>query len=326
MDDGEATVWRARIRSNLGGVRLRQGRFREAITACRQAIAEAESVGELSALGHACYALDVALVQSGRPDEATHSWRALEIYQELGDPEHEFAVLNNLGAVAYFEGRWDDAVALYRRARVASERAGLPVGVAASDSNIGEILSDQGHLDEAEADLLRARRVWSATGDTYAAYADMLLGRLAVRKGLYDEGLPILEQAAVELRQFGLDYYAGFSQALIAEAEAFRGDPFRAMEVASRELQANDQLRPLLTRVAGIALARLGQEAAAMRELTHSLNTARERNAAYDTAAVIDAMDALGQADAKMLAERDEILARLKIVRLPSPLPPRPAP
>ena len=79
---------------------------------CREAIAEAESVSELSALARACYLLDWALVELGRREEATHSWRALEIYEQLGDPEHEFQVLNNLGGIAYLGGRWDEAVDL----------------------------------------------------------------------------------------------------------------------------------------------------------------------------------------------------------------------
>ena len=93
----------------------------QAISTCREAISEAEPVGELSALAHACYALDYALVESGRPDEATNSWRALEIYEQLGDPEHEFLVLNNLGGIAYWDDRWDDAVELYRRAAACAQ-------------------------------------------------------------------------------------------------------------------------------------------------------------------------------------------------------------
>ena len=64
---------------------------------------------------------------------------------------------------AYFDGRWDDAIALYRRARVRGERSGRPADVAFVDCNVGEILSDQGQLDAAEEHLQRARRVWSAT-------------------------------------------------------------------------------------------------------------------------------------------------------------------
>jgi class 3 adenylate cyclase/tetratricopeptide (TPR) repeat protein len=320
VEGSEATAWRARIRSDLGGLRNRQGRWREAISECRQAIADADSVGELSALAHACYALDYALVESGHPAEATHSWRALEIYEQLGDPEHEFRVLNNLGGLAYWDDRWDDAVELYRRASTCAERAGRPADGAFTDCNVGEILSDQGHLEEAEAHLQRARRVWSGTGERQpVAYVNALLARLAVRCGRYEEGLALLEAARSELRQLGVDAYAELAQAWIAEAEAFGGDPFRAMDIASQELQANDRQRPLLTRMGAVALARLGQREAAMREFRHSLTTARARDSQYDIAATIDAMAAVGGADGDLLAERDEILGRLKISRLPAP-------
>ena len=102
----------------------------------RRRSSEAESVGELSALAHACYALDYALVESGRPDEATYSSRALEIYEQLGDPEHEFLVLNNLGGITYWADRWDDAVELYRRAASCAERAGRPADGAIFDRKI----------------------------------------------------------------------------------------------------------------------------------------------------------------------------------------------
>jgi hypothetical protein len=129
----------------------------------------------------------------------------------------------------------------------------------------------------------------------------------------------MLEAAVSELRQLGIDAYAELAQAWIAEAEAFGGDPFRAMEIASQELQANDRQRPLLTRMGGIALVRLGQKQAAMRELGHSLKTARERKADYDIAATIDVMAAVGGADQDLSRERDAILARLKIRKLPAP-------
>ena len=69
LDDPEAIAWRARLRSNLGGIRSRQGRWNETISVCRQAISEASSVGELRALAHACYVLDWALVETGRDAE-----------------------------------------------------------------------------------------------------------------------------------------------------------------------------------------------------------------------------------------------------------------
>ena len=321
LTTSEAIVWRARLRSDLGGVRNRQGKWREAIAACRQAIAEAESVHELAALAKACYALDWALVESGRLDEANYSWRALEIYQQLGDLEQESKVLNNLGGLAYFDGRWDDAIELYRRAGSASDRAGQPLAAAYADGNVGEILSDQGHLDEAEKYLQRASRVLSAVGARGAvAFNDGLLGRLYVRRGEYQRGLAALTTALENIRELRVDAYAGYAEALIAEAHAFGGDPFDAFEIASRTLQANDRQRPLLSRVGAIALARAGQKNASLRELGHSLRVAREQGAEYEIAATIDVLDALADADRELLAERDRILQRLKIVQLPRPV------
>ena len=163
VEGPEATAWRAKMRSRLGGFGTVRAAGPRRSRSCRQAIAEAESVGELSALAHALYSLDWALVESGRAARPTNSWRALEIYEQLGDPEHELFVLNNLGMFAYFDGRWDDAIAFYRRARACGERSGRPADVAFVDCNVGEILSDQGHLEEAEEYLQRARRVWSGT-------------------------------------------------------------------------------------------------------------------------------------------------------------------
>ena len=80
-------------------------------------------------------------------------------------PEHEFQVLNNLGGIAYWGGRWDEAVDLGCRAAICAERAGRPADAGWTDGNLGEALSDQGHLDDAEAHFRRALRVFRATGD-----------------------------------------------------------------------------------------------------------------------------------------------------------------
>jgi hypothetical protein len=106
----------------------------------------------------------------------------------------------------------------------------------------------------------------------------------------------------------------------VAEAEALAGDPARGLEIARRELAAGDRHQSLLQRTAGIALARLGQPEAARRELRDALAAARARAADYDIAATIDALAILDAADPALLLARDEILDRLKIVRLPAPV------
>lgn len=318
LDSAEALAWRARLRSYLGGMRNRQGRWQEAASICRDALAEAEAADELHAIARACHQLDWALMELGRDSEATHSWRALQIYQELGEAEDEATVLNNLGMFAYFRGQWDDAIVFYRGAAASSERSGRPSDVAYTDCNIGEILSDQGHFEAARAHLERARQVWAATGEpSSVAFANLLLGRIEIRRGSYTEALPLLHGAMDDLRRSGVDGYARFARTLIAEAHAFHGDPSSALLIAQDELRRPTRYEPLLHRIVGIGLARLGDGDGAEAALWRSVETARARVAGYDIAAGIDALDVLGAAGPELLRERDQLLGQLKIERLP---------
>ena len=229
-------------------------------------------------------------------------------------------MLNNLGMFAYFQGRWEEAVELYRGAGECSERAGTPGDVACADCNVGEILSDQGHLREADAYLRRAQRVWTATKEPHSvAFASLLLGRLALRDGRYRDALPLLESGMTDLHRFGVGEYKGFARALIAEAEAFAGDASRGLLLAEDELAGADPDVALLHRIAGIALLRLGRTDQAVRRLVDALDCARERGGEYDIAATVDVLAVLGVAQPEDVSERDAILARLRIVRLPRP-------
>ena len=175
----------ARCARHLGGIRNRQGRWAEAIRLCRQAIAEAESVGELSALAQRLLRRSTGRWESRvaprRPRTRGGPWRSTS---SSATPSTSTVVLNNLGMFAYFDGRWDDALTLYRRARESGERAGTPADVAYTDCNIGEILSDQGRVDEAGS-------TWSARAGSGARRASGSLWRsstcswrrLATRRG-----------------------------------------------------------------------------------------------------------------------------------------------
>ena len=83
------------------------------------------------------------------------STRRSRFYEELDDLPGQAAALNLLGMFAYFVGDWPTALGRYERARATLERAGDVATQAFEIANIGEILSDQGHLNEAAA---RSRR------------------------------------------------------------------------------------------------------------------------------------------------------------------------
>ena len=122
-----------------------------------------------------------------------------------------------------------------------------------------------------------------------------------------------------DLRKYRIDAYADFAEALISEAEAFAGDPSRALAIAREVLDRSDRQLPLLRRLSGIALARLGESEASREELLGALNVARERGAEYETAATITILSTLGTIEDEMLEERDAILERLRITELPAP-------
>jgi class 3 adenylate cyclase/tetratricopeptide (TPR) repeat protein len=314
----EARIWRARLVAELGWIRQRQRKYDETERLCREALREGHEIGELRAQARACYTLDWALFELGRPDEATYSSRALDIYRELGDPQDEGNVLNNLGGFAYWRGHWAEAIELYRQAGECRERAGNAAGAAETDANVGEILSDQGHLQDAEDHLRRALRVWSSTGHREgAAFANMLLGRLAVRAGDAEEGIAVLEATTAEMRRVGVGFYADLAHALVAEGEAVGGRPARAIEIAVGLLGSGSPHLALLHRAAGIAQWRLGDTRAARRELDLALDAARAGGEDYEVALALDALSALECLDGEQTAERDAILTRLGVVRLP---------
>jgi class 3 adenylate cyclase/tetratricopeptide (TPR) repeat protein len=319
--DKEASTWRATLLAALAYIRHHQARLREAERLCRTAITEAEAVGEVRALAHASYVLDLVLFESGREHEAVYSGRSLEIYERLGDLQQQGSVLNNLAFFAYFRWRWDEALELYRRSADCRERAGNPAEIAQSESNIAEILSDRACYEEAEAHQRRAHRVWTSTGErAHAAFASALLGRLAVRTGRYADGLSSLRRASEELHRLGERGYAEFADCLLAEAEAFGGDPREALSCTDRLLGSAGRSQPLLHRVRGIAFVRLDDLPAALRELEISVAVATEQSAQYDLACSLDVLEMLGPSQPGRARERDAILAQLRIEELPKPL------
>ena len=333
VDGDEAAACRARLVSTLATIRQRQGRMDEAISLCQRAIDEAQVAREDIALAQACHVLDWALVQSGRPSEAVHSDRALQIYGRLGQLDREAAVLNNLGGFAYFEGRWDDAVALYRRGADASVRAGDLANAAYGDCNVGEVLSDQGRLAEATKLLNRARRVWRGTGyDWGVAFVTAQLGRIAVREGRRDEGRRLLDEAQAGFQRLHVEGDAVWVEALLAEAAAFARQSAEALAAADRLLLVHGPPDPssqggraaaLLLRVRGFALAQQGRLDDADEALEASLAEGRMQGDLYDVAVALDAIDKLSERTGRALPvrrrERDELLARLQVVGLSAP-------
>ena len=316
--DDESRVIRARLLAELAFIRYYQGRPKEAERLCRTAIAQFESDVEQRPVAHASYVLDMALMDLGRLDEATHSRRALAIYERLGDHVEQGYVLNTMGHLAYVRWEWDEALRLLSRAADAFERAGSQGGIALASCNIGELLAERGAPGEAAKQLGRARRIWSASGErASAAYADLQLGRVAGRDRNIEVARELVNEATRELRTLGETRSLEEAELVLAEAEAFGGDASRAVEITER-VGTSSHEQPWLKRIRGIALARLGRLDDAIDALDASLRMARHSRALYDVAATLDVLHALGAERDERAHELDSLLLRLGVERLPA--------
>ncbi|HET7309491.1 MAG TPA: tetratricopeptide repeat protein, partial [Actinomycetota bacterium] len=323
----EADRKRARLSAWYAQVRRRQGRRAEAIRWARRAIEEAEASDEREALASAYRTLDLTNVELGRYEDVTHYPLALAIYEDLGDLLESGTINNDLGAFAYYQGRWDDALGFYEQARVLWKRSGDMAAVAIISANVAEILSDRGQLDEAERMGREALRIWRAVGLRSAiAYGLNIVGRVTYRSGRYEEALELLEQARDLNHEIGDEPEELESDVRIAECLAMQGRSKQALELSTEALARSETLggpaTPQLQRVRGYALAQLGRLSEAREVLEESVAGARSREAEYEEALALQALARIGaiegSPDAPELEARYRaIFERLGVVAAP---------
>ena len=174
----------ARLLAFRAVVRQAQEHPRDALPSGPAAVDAAHRADEPRALARAYGVLDWAYLMTGRPELAVHGDEALRIYEELGDLTGQALVTGNLGAQAYFDGRWGDAVELYERSRQAFLQTGNAVQAAITGANVGEVLVCQHRLDEAEPVLRDAARVLRASHFVDGAtFAEIQLARVLICAG-----------------------------------------------------------------------------------------------------------------------------------------------
>ncbi|MGA9162750.1 MAG: tetratricopeptide repeat protein, partial [Actinomycetota bacterium] len=329
----EAAVQRARLSATYSTVRAGQGRAEDTITWADRAISEAEAVGEREALANAHFMIAWTRVNQGELGQAFHFERALSIFEELGDVKRQGDVLTYFGAMAYWEGRWREAVELYERGRERSERAGDVVGAAIASMNIAEIRSDQGRVEEAEAPAREALRVFRA-----ARYAELIatdcgiLGRALSRAGRHDEAEQLLAEALQQAQESGGQLLALGTQGFVAEDLVRHGAAEEALEhVAIAEATAKGVggpgiYEPLLERVRGCAYLLRSDMERAEEAFDESLATARAAGSEFEVLLTLQARGALSdvrgeERSAIEEAEASSIAERLGIASIPPILP-----
>ena len=148
-----------------------------------QRAAAGDPVGEALALGTAGL---VALFGASyaEAERALGEARARLASVEVHDPEEVARVDHNLGVVALYRGRHDDAVVAFERSLTAKRALGDRAGMRSSLLNLGLALARVGRLDDAEGALGEAELLARSLGQTAGrGWVLAALADVAVRRG-----------------------------------------------------------------------------------------------------------------------------------------------
>jgi class 3 adenylate cyclase/tetratricopeptide (TPR) repeat protein len=325
----ERDAVRAAIELNIGGIHYRQTNNKEAIRWLEAAAEHAEGAGDLGTLAHAYYLLDAAHSDFGSSEGLRYLELARPIYEVLGDVRGLGVVLSNLGIHAYYEGRWDESLALYRESREAKERSGDVIGAVIQVNNEAEILSDQGHLEAAVRlfeEMLRASRASRWRFGEGAALSN--LARAAARAGRFEEAHSFFDDALMVFEELSAERFKVEVTARRVECFVLEGRHHEALDFATacREAAAKSPVggvEALIERSIGYALHQARRPDEGRPHFEESLRIARELKVPYEVALTLSAISATRYpSDQNLAAESEAILKRLGVVSVPAvPLP-----
>ena len=269
---------RARTLQNIGEVRWRQGRYREAVESLLAATDEAGRSSDLDALAEASKQLGSAYLLNGDLDKAVRCYeQSLALYMDLGDALGQANALNNIGAAYRRQSRHVEALDAYERALEKRRRIGDQLGIAHSRNNLGEIHYLRGDLAKAEENFAEAATIASAIG--YVGLARVGLGATRVARGDVARGRADLQEAVRELEQ--ADNRTYLADALRDLAISYLGDDDAAAAAwaeraagLATELGSKEKLGAAL-RILGRARRACGDLATATATLERSLDLLR---------------------------------------------------
>ncbi len=314
---------RARLVAYRAVLRAAQQRPRETLKTALEAFAMAEAVGEEESLARVYTVLDWAYLVLGQPQQAVYGLKALEIYQRLGKIDEAAHIMNNLGGMAYYDGRWDDAVDFYEKSQGAFRKAGNDAGAAFVGANIGEVLVSQNRLAEAEKVLQDAVRVLRATSaEDDAPFAEIQLARLLVECGEHAQAADLLRRLNTEASRLGQTVNELETGIYMARLSVLGGDPSDALDLldkAEREAGGDAVVfAAALARERATALAAAGRVSEARRVVTAGLEEARRQGLPYDEALLLRldidlARDEGYEPDADRIGDAAALMERLGI-------------
>jgi class 3 adenylate cyclase/tetratricopeptide (TPR) repeat protein len=287
LDAPAASKLHAQIASLVATVRLGQERPRDALRLALRARALARRANERIALAQALEVENEARVLLGAGAEGDGLREALEIAEEAGSLGRASVIRSNLGVIAFFAGRWDEALSWYSSSRDIAVRTGDVVDAAFVDTNVAELLVKRGQLAEAEPLLERAIRCLRATEfNEGTACAELQLARLWVERGALEETESLLERVTEVFTSLGQASMCLECALVRAESQLRGGRPAAALEGVDRAAEAAGEDAVLLVPQVACARARalgaLGRHRDAEQELKTGLASARKQGLRYE--------------------------------------------
>jgi tetratricopeptide (TPR) repeat protein len=286
-DGPDAASIRAEALAFSALVRQRQEHAALAWRVAEEALEAGQAALSRSAQARASNVMSWAAMMLGRPEAIELAERSLRLYEEIGDADGQADLANNLGIMAYFDGRWDETLERYEQSRRACERVGNLLDAASTEANIGEVLVNQRRIGEAEPVLQDASRVLRSSGHRWgAAFAEMHLGRVAMLAGEPERAVEMLKATRDEFASMGRAASVYETSIHLADALTNAGRAHEALVVleasnslAGEEVAIFDAAR---ARVNAAALLAVGDAEEAQRVLESGISIARERGLGYE--------------------------------------------
>lgn len=158
------------------------------------------------------------LFSLGLVNKKEQNYRTAALYYERLDQRYPgtCAVLNNAGTVSLAEGRWDEAIELFRQAVAAA-----PERAAAAHFNIARAYQQKFIFPEAEQELLLAKQCDSALVEHYQDIYAENYNRLVIdvplsRADIYRTGLNLFRDNGQSVRTFWNILFGGMPPAVAA--------------------------------------------------------------------------------------------------------------
>jgi tetratricopeptide (TPR) repeat protein len=222
---------RARTYNLMGIVELRNDSA-AAIQRFSQSLAQYTEIGDIygQATSHNLIANGhFALGSWAQADR--HYRQALDLFTQTGNLYKQVLVNNNLGGIALKQGRLETALAYYERAVEQLEQSGGSLWVlGALHLNVGHVLLDQDHLQEAREELELARDYFDQvkTRDLLPELLG-LLAELAFRRGELAEAERVGEESLAMAREMAMPREEGHTLRVLGEVAQAQG-VYRAAE------------------------------------------------------------------------------------------------